>query len=221
VRAITTGDGSVTLERVDSGWAYRSRYGASHESRTVFVEGSAVLAGPRPRVLEFGFGAGTNFAETVRCLRSAGHRELLYCAIDEAPVAVEDLPAMEPEIHELVMQGWQFGRAANEGVTLETHRCGFADFTHDLRFDAIYFDPFGPSEQPDSWSTEVFRIARAHAQPEARLVTYSVAGWIRRNLAEAGFFVATATGALGKREFTIASPARATLWPHRIRHEPR
>lgn len=221
VDRVNTDDGSATLVQIETGWTYRSTFGARHESRTVFIEGGGLLhAGSTVRVLEFGFGAATNFVETVNALRVVGGVTLEYCAIDHAPVAPEDLHALGGGAHALAARATHHGTASEEGVVLEVHRTAFDAFSDPRRFDVIYFDPFGPAEQPESWSEDVFRVAFRHASSEARLVTYSAAGWVRRNMAKAGFFVATVPGAGRKREFTIASAQPDRLRPYPIRNRP-
>jgi len=215
-----TGDGSPTLVRRDCGWSYRSLHGAHAEARTVFVEGSGVLeCGEAPHVLEFGFGAATNFSQTLEALRGRG-RCVHYVAIDCMPVPSDVLGALGTEAHTLAASATVAGRVVTPAAILEVVRTNFIDFATPQRFDAIYFDPFGPGQQPESWTTAVFEVAFRHAHPHARLVTYSAAGWVRRNMAAAGFFVATAPASGKKREFTVASARPEALAHLRIRNRP-
>lgn len=221
VRRVTTDDGSSTLVRADTGWTYRSTFGAVEEARTVFIEGGALLDVPGvPRVLEFGFGAAINFAQTWEALAEAGRDALEYCALDAAPVSAQDLRTLGGRAHDLAAQATDAGHARHGKVHLEVQRVAFEAFDDPRRFDLLYFDPFGPSVQPQSWSEEVFRVAWRHAQHEARLVTYSAAGWVRRNMARAGFYVATVPGSGRKREFTVASRCIERLAPWRVRNRP-
>jgi tRNA U34 5-methylaminomethyl-2-thiouridine-forming methyltransferase MnmC len=219
VHEIATYDGSVTLQRADSGLAYRSVHGAWRESQRVFVGASAIGCGQGPRaVLELGFGAATNFAATVVVRRGRG--PLRYEAVDDRPVAPEDLPRHDARAHLLSVVATRNGSAHGDDVALTLHRVSFESYASDTRFDAVYFDPFGPSDQPDSWSVRAFEVARAHLRPDGRLVTYSTAGWVRRNMAVAGLYVATIPGPSGKRDTTVAASRRDALGDLRIRNVP-
>lgn len=216
VEAIPTEDGSLTLRQCDTGWTYRSTHGAWQESKTVFVDGSRVAQCSSPvRIVEFGFGAGINFATTLQAIDGP----IDYWAIERAWVDPSQLP-IDPSIRSFVREAMAHGQARRELVTLTLASTTFEDFASERRFDAIYFDPFGPTDEPQSWSQAVFDVARVHAESHARLVTYSAAGWIRRNLAAAGFYVATMPGPPGKREFTVASLDPDQLSPLRVRNAP-
>lgn len=221
VERLWTQDGSETLVRVDTGWSYRSRHGAVEEARTVFIAGSELLRVAEPlRVLEFGFGAATNFVQTVEALQREGRRSLTYCAVDASPVSARDIEAFGGPMYALAARATLEGKARSAAIELEVRACSFASFDDPRRFDVVYFDPFGPTEEPQSWSVDVFRVAYRHAAPDARLVTYSAAGWIRRNMAAAGFFVATVAGQGTKREFTVAAKRPERLAPWRLRNRP-
>jgi len=188
----------------------------------VFVAGSEVLrVAGTPCVLEFGFGAATNFVQTVAALHREGRTGLVYCAVDANPVSASDLEALGGSTVALAARATRDGRVREKGIELEVRACAFEAFDDPRRFDVVYFDPFGPGDEPESWSVAAFEVAYRHMAPEARLVTYSAAGWIRRNMAAAGFFVATAAGAGRKREFTIAAKRPERLAPWRVRNRPR
>ena len=215
-----TADGSPTLVRDRDGLSYRSIHGARTEAEHVFVAGAGLDAGRGPRrVLEMGFGAGTNFAATVCARRGTG--PLQYVGIDAAPVGPDDLPCFDSLAHDLAVSATRAGQARADDVTLELRRVPFADVAADADgFDAVYFDPFGPADEPRSWSVECFSAARACLRPRGRLVSYAVAGWVRRNMAAAGLFVATPPGPHGKRQFTLATVDPRLLDGHKIRNAP-
>lgn len=222
LRILTTGDGSPTLQRVDTGWTYRSDRGALREAGHVFVEGADVLDRPRIRVLEFGFGVGTNFAALVRAARERGVASLDVHSVERSAVPAELLPRFDAQAHTLACCATEEGAARDETISLTLHRQSFASFAPPGRFDAVWLDPFGPEAEPESWALEVTKVAAAALAPDGRLVTYSSAGWIRRNLAAVGLFVATVPGPIeGKREFTIAAHDRARLGDARVRNVPR
>ncbi len=219
LRTLTTDDGSPTLARVDTGWTYRSARGALAEAKHVFVAGADIGGRREARVLEFGFGVGTTFAALVHACVSMERLEVH--AVDHAPVPSALLPCFDPRAHALAVTATEAGHARDGSVSLTLHVGEFADFVADDPFDAVFLDPFGPGDEPASWAPAVMDAAVAALAPHGRLVTYSAAGWIRRNLAEAGLFVATVPGlAGGKREFTIASRSRARLGEVKVRNAP-
>lgn len=222
LRVLTTGDGSPTLARTDTGWTYRSDRGALCEADHVFVHGADVLGRARIRVLELGFGVGTNFAALVRAARAAGVDGLDVHAVERARVPAAMLPRFDAAAHTLAVEATERGHAAADGVSLTIHAGEFEDFVPQAMFDAVWLDPFGPDAEPESWSADVTRVVAAALAPDGRLVTYSSAGWIRRNLAAVGLFVGTLPGPVtGKREFTVAAHSRERLGDARVRNVPR
>jgi tRNA U34 5-methylaminomethyl-2-thiouridine-forming methyltransferase MnmC len=97
------------------------------------------------------------------------------------------------------------------GISLVVLRTDWLDAEPDSLADALYFDPFGPSANPESWTDAMFEAARARLKPAGRLATYSAAGHVRRAMARAGLVLATRPGPGRKREITVASPADAGL----------
>ncbi len=173
-------------------------------------------------MLEFGFGVGTNFAALVQAAAQAQFEAIDYVAVEHAPVPPELLPAFDPHSHALAVQATRHQTAQAGGVRLTLQRGRFEDHRAQGPYDAVFFDPFGPEDEPDSWGLEATAAAAAGLADDGRLVTYSSAGWIRRNLAAVGLFVATVPGPLeGKREFTIAAKDRARLGPVKVRNAPR
>ena len=67
-------------------------------------------------------------------------------------------------------------------------------------FDAWYLDGFAPSRNPDMWSAELMAEVHRLTLPGGRFATYAAAGFVRRNLAAAGFSVERRPGFAGKRE---------------------
>lgn len=222
LRVLTTGDGSPTLQRVDTGWTYRSDRGALRESAHVFVEGADLWGRAHVRVLELGFGVGTNFAALVQAARAAGVDGVEVHAVERARVPVGLLPVFDAQAHALAVAAAEHGHAAQEGISLTLHPGEFEEHDPHGVFDAVWLDPFGPDAEPESWSVDVAKVIARALAPDGRAVTYSAAGWIRRNLAAAGLFVATVPGPIeGKREFTIAAHSPDRLGDVKVRNAPR
>ena len=78
---------------------------------------------------------------------------------------------------------------------------------HGPPFDAVYFDPFDPVNNPDAWSESMMRLARQMLRPGGRLVSYCVSRAIRDRFASVGFDVYRVPGPPGgKREVLVAIP---------------
>jgi tRNA U34 5-methylaminomethyl-2-thiouridine-forming methyltransferase MnmC len=72
-------------------------------------------------------------------------------------------------------------------------------------YQMILFDPFSPDVNPELWTREVFRKLADWSDPDVLLATYGAASSARAAMAAAGWKVARAPGALGKREMTLAA----------------
>lgn len=72
--------------------------------------------------------------------------------------------------------------------------------------DAIYYDPFAPSANPELWQVEHLKRVQRILSPRGRLTTYCVSREVRDNFAAAGFHVMKVRGPKGgKREVLIAT----------------
>ena len=67
-------------------------------------------------------------------------------------------------------------------------------------FDAWFLDGFAPSRNPDMWSPELMQALHDKTVAGGSFATYAAAGFVRRNLAAAGFAVERRPGFAGKRE---------------------
>ncbi|MCT4654945.1 MAG: tRNA (5-methylaminomethyl-2-thiouridine)(34)-methyltransferase MnmD [Cohaesibacter sp.] len=69
--------------------------------------------------------------------------------------------------------------------------------------DAWYLDGFNPKTNPELWSQELLENVVRQSNPEATFATYTAAGWVRRNLAAAGFHVEKRKGYGRKRDMCL------------------
>lgn len=170
----------------------------------------------RFRIGELGFGTGLNACETWRqwrLTRRSGAMlhftsfELHPMARAEIDRALSHWPEIEAERRALV-SAWPDAPRGRVEITLDgstrlTVVCGDA---HDgvaaegEAFDAWYLDGFAPSRNPDMWSAELMRAVFDKTAPGGSFATYAAAGFVRRNLAAAGFAVERRKGFAGKRE---------------------
>ncbi len=198
---------------------YYSRGDGQAESRYVFIAGNHLPARWDGRstftVAELGFGTGLNFLETVACwlafekdLRPA----LTYVSFELYPLARPDLEralsvwdGLDDLAAELVAQwppapGWS--TIDISGVRLELGIGDAGPMLPDWNgaADAWYLDGFSPAKNPELWSAELMSAAFHHTAPGGTFATFTAAGWVRRNLSDAGFEVEKMPGFGRKRE---------------------
>lgn len=218
-RLIWTEDGAPRSGRFDD--VYFSQQDGLAETRTVFLTGCGLpgaWAGRRRfTVAELGFGAGLNIAALLDLWRREGapggrlhvfsvegfplRREEAARALSAWPVLAEASEALlaawpepTPGFHRLDLPGF------NAVLDLAVGDVEWALGQWTGHADAWFLDGFAPSTNPAMWSEEVMdRIARRSA-PGARAATFTVAGSVRRGLAERGFSVAKRPGHGRKRE---------------------
>lgn len=191
------------------------------ESRAVFLAGCGLpeaWAGRRAfTVGELGFGAGLNVLALVdlwRRARPAGGRLHVF-TVEAYPMARADAarahaawpelapvsaallaqwPAPTPGFHRLELPG--------DGVIVDVAQGEAAEMlaAWDGRADAWFLDGFAPAANPEMWRPELIGLVAARSAPGARAATFTVAGAVRRALAEAGFAAAKRPGHGRKRE---------------------
>ena len=222
-------DTSADLVWDDDGTPRSGRFGDIYfspedglaETRAVFLDGCGLpdaLAGrDHFCVAELGFGTGLNMAALLMLWRehAAADARLSLFSVegyplsrDEASRALSAWPELAPAAGALL--------AAWPPATPGIHRMDLPAFnaTLDLavgpveqglgawsgQADAWFLDGFSPAANPDMWSPAVMARIAALSRPGARLATFTVAGAVRRGLAEAGFSVEKRPGHGRKRE---------------------
>ena len=200
------------------GDVYHSVDGGLREAREVFLGGCGLPDAWRGRerftIAETGFGTGLNALAAWRAWRESGSRgRLRFVSIERYPFDRDALAALlAPFRDELgeetdaLVGAWP-GRVGGvhalelDGFALELWHMdvGAALAGMRLRADAWFLDGFAPSRNPEMWLPErLARVAELSA-PGARLATFTVAGPVRRALADAGFAVERVPGFGRKR----------------------
>lgn len=199
---------------------YRSASGGLAQARHVFLRGCglpAAWAGQRQwRILETGFGLGLNFLATWRAWKDDPQRPRLlhFSSLEGWPVAAADLlrsAAGEPELLPLAQQ------LAGQwiGLVPGVHRLSFedghvlltlavVDAREALRepagvADSVFLDGFDPERNPRMWDHDTIKAVARHCHRGTRLATWTVAGEVRRELAQCGFVVEKGEGLPPKR----------------------
>lgn len=218
-RLVWTEDGSPRSGRFDD--VYFSREDGLAETRAVFLAGcglpEAWIGRDRFVAVELGFGTGLNIAALLdlwRRERPAGARLHVFTvegfplSRDEAARALAAWPEIA-EAAQALLAAWPDGTPGFHRLDLP----GF-DAVIDLavgdvvdaltrwsgRADAWFLDGFAPSANPGMWSDAVMDLIAARSAPGARVATFTVAGLVRRGLAQRGFAVEKKPGHGRKRE---------------------
>lgn len=201
---------------------YYSRAGGLDETRHVFIAGNRLdrrwRDGQRFVIGELGFGTGLNFFATWRAWQAArGDRSHLhFVSVEAHPLSAADMKralSVWPPIVALaapVLARWP-ATPAGDIVIAADKRTTLTVFVGEAstvlaRFettaDAWFLDGFAPARNPDMWSSALMRAVFERTAPGGTFATYTAAGWVRRNLAEAGFEVEKCPGFAGKRAMT-------------------
>ncbi len=211
------GDTPVSIQFDDP---YFAREDGRAETRHVFLAANGLPARwqvqERFTIAELGFGTGLNFFETLATWqREPGNcQHLTFVTFERYPMAGDDLtralapwPDLTDSVSQLLEHWPPTGGAATHtvqfnGAALEIH-LGDANQTvaaWDGKSDAWYLDGFSPAKNRDLWSTELMADVYSHTAPGGTFATYTAAGWVRRNLADAGFKVSKIPGFGRKRD---------------------
>jgi tRNA 5-methylaminomethyl-2-thiouridine biosynthesis bifunctional protein len=203
------------------GDVYFSRDDGLAETRAVFLEGCGLPDAWRGRdrftVAELGFGTGLNIAALLdlwRRTRPEGGRLHIFSVEGFPLTAAEAARALGawPELAEAtkaLIANWPAATPGFHRVDLPGFDAvldvGVGDAAWALEqwsgaADAWFLDGFSPALNPGMWSPEVMALIAKRSAPGARLATFTVAGAVRRGLAEQGFVVEKRPGHGRKRE---------------------
>ena len=168
------------------------------------------------RIAELGFGTGLNLCETWRQWRETApeNARLHFTSFERFPMARGDIDRALSHWQEIERErtilAAKWPDAPEGRVEIElaprirlTVVCGAALeslIAAETPFDAWYLDGFAPSRNPDMWSADLMAQVYRLTVPGGRFATYAAAGFVRRNLAAAGFVVERRPGFAGKRE---------------------
>lgn len=179
-------------------------------------------------ILETGFGSGLNFCCAWQMWRRCApiSWKLHFCSLDKFPLSNEQLAkalALWPMLkHEagLLTQQYQPQESGVGRFSFDEGRVQisivFSDVIDALAFmytdkivngyaDAIFFDGFAPSKNPQMWSQDVFAGVAKLSGPLTTFATFTVAGWVRRGLEAEGFINQKVKGYGTKKHILIGS----------------
>lgn len=195
------------------------------ETRAVFLTGCGLPDAWTSRrqftVAELGFGTGLNIAALLtlwRESRPAGALLSIF-SVEAHPMAAADAAralarwADIREAADALLGRWPGSAKGFHHLALPAFDASLDLAVMDAaealtawtgRADAWFLDGFAPAANPAMWSPELMARVAARSAPGARAATFTVAGAVRRGLAEAGFSVSKQPGFGRKRERTEA-----------------
>ena len=236
-----TRDGSTSLYSTQFRQFYHNHNGAETESRHVFFQPLNLLPDlvmGRPIALfEMGFGTGLNLLLLLDYLRRLESKSSVhYISIEGYPASSDQLQEQnhakrlglesiwQPFVNQWdkMRSGWNHhtfsipGRPLTPPLTCSIFY-GKAEKVTDLpsKVNCIFHDPFSPEVNPECWTADFFAKIKSWATENATLRTSSASVSARMAMAAAGWYLAKAPGALGKREMTLASPSLIRLSPYK------
>ncbi len=220
-------DGSSTLYSNQFGQFYHNPNGAISESKYVFFDASGLTRAldtttDELTIFEIGFGTGLNFLLLFDQYISKNLSfPIHFYSVEAFPVNEEtaskfnfsnflehqELSEILPNIFRQIQPGKNtFQPLSNRNVHLHLYYCTFEEIDaidHNVNF--ILQDAFSPEVNQELWSINTFKKLASFCTEDAILSTYCAASKARAAMAKAGWLIARAPGALGKREMTIAS----------------
>ncbi len=219
-----TKDGSTTLYSPLFDQHYHNPNGAVAESKIVFFETPGLLKELQSRnhlaIFEMGFGTGLNFILLKHYLEELQNPPTVdFYSVEAYPVDPdtaaqfdfgEELNRHKPgEILKSIFTEVNPGAnsfSISESLTLNLFIGTFEEYPKpDQPIHFFFQDPFSPDVNAELWTPEVFQSLKSYADSSATLSTYCAASSARAAMAVAGWKIARAPGALGKREMTLAS----------------
>jgi len=201
------------------GTTYHSKFGALQESRHIFLDaGLNAYLKKHPskshiKILEVGFGTGLNAWITAQYV-DQNDVQVSYTAYEKFPVASGFAEGLEywklsntPGFDQGLFQKFH-ALPQSVYMTPQFELTVLAQPIEHLKvettFDMVYYDAFGPKEQPEMWQEPILKRVFDAMASEGMLVTYCAQGAFKRALKNLGFEVQPLPGPPGKREITRA-----------------
>ena len=226
-----TGDGSTSLYSPKFDQLYHNPNGAVAESRYVFFETNGLLKALNNQssvnIFEVGFGTGLNLLLTLDYLSEYNlDTEVAFYSVEAYPIDADITEGFEFSNEPGLQKSLPMLRTVLQDLTPGMNRIqltqnlslhlwfGFFDdlfIEHEEsqivnhKIDFIFHDAFSPEANEELWTLDVFEKLASVSSSNAVLSTYCAASSARAAMAVAGWKIAKAPGALGKREMTVAS----------------
>ncbi|EKT67256.1 bifunctional tRNA (mnm(5)s(2)U34)-methyltransferase/FAD-dependent cmnm(5)s(2)U34 oxidoreductase [Providencia alcalifaciens Dmel2] len=177
-------------------------------------------------IAETGFGTGLNFLALWQAFNqfkrensNATLQRLHFISFEKYPLSKADLIAAHrcwPELASLSQQlceQWPPALPGNHRLILENGAITLDLWIGDVntqisvlndnlnnKIDAWFLDGFAPSKNPQMWSVQLFAAMAKFARQGGTFATFTVAGFVKRGLQQAGFTIKKVKGFGQKRE---------------------
>jgi len=188
------------------------------ETRHVFLAGNDLPArfADGFHIAELGFGTGLNMFAALLEWRQAGVASpLRFTSFEAFPLSVDEMDkalAAFPEARAIAtpfLNEWAKGtRYIKAPGLIAEIIIGDARTTLPTwggTANAWFLDGFSPAKNPELWEQGLMAEVAGHTASGGTLATYTAAGFVRRNLAKAGFTVTRRAGFGRKRHMTTAT----------------
>ena len=221
---VVTRDGSHTVYSSRFDQHYHNPNGAVAESRYVFFEQTDLIEELDKReqltILEVGFGTGLSLMLLLDYYRDRNSStDINYYSIEGYPLSAGSAKQLNydehlrhPGVTEKVTDFFEsLEKGMNhyepvDGISVHLFFGMFDDFPEEsIAANYVFHDAFSPDVNPDLWTGEVFKKIAKLSADDVILSTYCAASAAKGAMAWAGWQLARAQGALGKREMTLAA----------------
>lgn len=187
------------------------------ETQHVFMAGNDLPGrfAPGFHIAELGFGTGLNALVAWDAWTNSGQDgPLRFTSFEAFPMASADMARAHAAFpafggrRDMLRDAWtgQGGVFTLPGLVLEVIQ-GDARVQVPLwqgQADAWFLDGFSPAKNPELWSEDLLAEVGKNTVPNGTAATYTAAGFVRRELAAAGFEVSRVPGYGRKRHMTRA-----------------
>ena len=197
---------------------YFNTDGAVDETHYVFIEGNCLYERFLQHqqeiftIGEAGFGSGLSFLvawQTFKQFRqknpNSNLKKLNFFSVEKYPLSASEMSKIHNKVINHNDALWPLAKLLQDSVkrsdvdSLEEANllicyddisC-FADFLvqQNSFIDAWFFDGFSPAKNPDMWNESLFKHCYQLTREKGTFATFTAAGFVRRNLINAGFNV--------------------------------
>lgn len=208
----------MTLSVPNSDEHYHSMHGALQESTHVYIQnGLLQIQKSAVRILEIGLGTGLNCLLTYDTFLKSENMHLIeYTAVEAHPIDPDIIAELGYHNQIKSIDSEKFLKQLHTSTANTTFEAAtnFYCLLHHRKieeitlpkneYDLVYFDAFGPRNQPEMWSEEILQKMFDSIDSGGMLLTYCAKGSVKRSLKSIGFLVESLPGPPGKREITRA-----------------
>ena len=213
MKIVQTEDASHSLFSEQYKEHYHSLFGAIAESQHIFIDaGLKQIKKDNICIFEMGLGTGLN-ALLTRKYADDYNKKIIYTSIEKhlLPEAIysrlnyaKELAVPNSYFTEIHTAPLGKEIVLSEKFVLEKIEGDIREFSHQKKYDLVYYDAFSPDTQANLWTKDIFQSLFNCMNSNALFLTYSVKGTVKRALKEVGFMIEKIPGPKGKREILRA-----------------